>query len=206
MSGLSGLSGLSHLAIRPVVAGDVDALLAFELEHRAYFERWVNARDPRFYSEQGVADAIAAAEAARAADRAFQYLVVEGDRIVGRVNLTAVRRAPFECADLGYRIGEHDGGRGIASSAVAMCLAAAFGTHGLLRIEATARPENPGSIRVLERNGFRQFGHSRRSFELGGQWFDRLLFERHADSLGSQLSLIEREQFSHVQDMRPSST
>jgi ribosomal-protein-alanine N-acetyltransferase len=172
---------LSGIRIRPVVAADTAALLRFELEHRAYFERWVQARDPAFYSATGVAAAIAAAESARSAGQAFQYLVVDGERIVGRVNLTHVRRTHFHCADLGYRIGEHDGGRGIASRAVALCLEQAFGELGLQRIEATARPENAGSIRVLERNGFRQFGHSRRSFELGGQWFDRLLFERHRD-------------------------
>ena len=172
---------MSELAIRPVAAAEAGALLRFELQHRAYFESWVNARDPRFYSEQGVAAAIAAAEAAWAGDQAFQYLIVDGGRIVGRVNLTAVRRMHFNCADLGYRIGEHDGGRGVASRAVALCLEQAFGTHALGRIEAVARPENKGSIRVLERNGFRQFGHSRRSFELDGQWFDRLLFERHRD-------------------------
>jgi len=159
---------LSDLRIRPVAAGDAAALLRFELEHRAYFERWVNARDPAFYSAAGVAAAVAAAEAAWAAGQAFQYLVVEGDRIVGRVNLTAVRRAPFHCADLGYRIGEH-----------------AFGPNGLLRVEANARRENAGSVRVLERNGFRQYGRSRRSFELGGRWFDRLHFERHRDELPS---------------------
>ena len=175
------MSGLATLRIRPLTAGDAAALLRFELAQRAYFERWINARDPTFYSEQGVAAAIAAAEAARASDQAFQYLVVEDERLVGRVNLTAVRRAHFRCADLGYRIGEHDGGRGIASQAVALCLAQAFGPHGLARIEAVARPENKRSVRVLERNGFRQFGHSRRSFELGGEWFDRLLFERHRD-------------------------
>jgi len=172
---------LSGVAIRRVTAADAPALLSFELTHRAYFESWINARDPGFYSEQGVAAAIAAAEAAWAADQAFQYLIVEDGRLVGRVNLTAVRRAHFHCADLGYRIGEHDGGRGVASRAVALCLEQAFDTHGLGRIEAIARPENKGSIRVLERNGFRQFGRSRRSFELGGQWFDRLLFERHRD-------------------------
>ena len=175
---------MSGLAIRPVAAADAAALLQFELAHRAYFETWVNARDPAFYSADGVAAAIAAAEAAWADDQAFQYLIVEDGRIVGRVNLTAVRRAHFHCADLGYRIGEHDGGRGVASRAVALCLAQAFGTHGLGRVEAVARPENKGSIRVLERNGFRQFGRSRRSFELGGQWFDRLLFERHRDAAG----------------------
>lgn len=174
---------MSGLAIRPLAAADAAPLLQFELAHRAYFETWVNARDPRFYSEEGVAAAIAAAEAAWADDQAFQYLVVEDGRIVGRVNLTQVRRAHYHCADLGYRIGEHDGGRGVASRAVALCLQQAFGTHGLGRIEAVARPENKGSIRVLERNGFRQFGRSRRSFELAGEWFDRLLFERHRDEL-----------------------
>ena len=174
---------MTTLRIRPVLAGDAAALLRFELAHRAYFERWINARDPRFYSEHGVAAAIAAAEAARANDQGYQYLIVEDERLVGRVNLSAVRRTHFQCADLGYRIGEHDGGRGIASRAVALCLAEAFGALGLGRIEAIARPENQGSVRVLERNGFQQFGHSRRSFELGGQWFDRLMFERHRDDI-----------------------
>ena len=173
------MSAPGTLRIRPVARADAAALLRFELEHRAFFERWINARDPKFYSAQGVAAAIAAAQATWSNDQAFQYLVVEDERIVGRVNLTSVRRTHFQCADLGYRIGEHDGGRGIASQAVALCLAQAFGAHGLARIEAVARPENTGSVRVLERNGFQQFGHSRRSFELGGVWFDRLLFERH---------------------------
>jgi len=177
---------LGTLRIRPVAAADAAALLRFEIEHRAYFERWVQARDPAFYSAQGVAAAIAAAESAWAAGQAFQYLVVDGERLVGRVNLTHVRRAHLHCADLGYRIGEHDGGRGVASRAVALCLEQAFGPHGLQRIEATARPMNQGSIRVLERNGFHQFGHSKRSFELGGEWFDRLLFERHRDDVGAE--------------------
>ena len=172
------------MRIRPVASGDAAALLRFELEHRAYFERWVNARDSTFYSEQGVRAAIAAAEAAWAGDQAFQYLILDAERIVGRVNLTGVRRTHFQSADLGYRIGEHDGGRGVASRAVAFCLDQAFGTHGLRRVEAVARPENRGSVRVLERNGFVQFGHSRRSFELGGRWFDRLHFERHREPPG----------------------
>ena len=162
-----------------MAAGDTAALLRFELDNRAYFESWVNAREPDYYSEQGVHAAIAASAAAWAAEQAFQYLVVEGERIVGRVNLTAVKRAHFDCAELGYRVGENEGGRGVASEAVRLCLGEAFDTHRLRRVEAVARPENRGSVRVLERNGFVQFGHSRRSFELGGRWFDRLLFERH---------------------------
>jgi ribosomal-protein-alanine N-acetyltransferase len=170
---------LSGLCIRRPVADDADELLRFERINRAYFEARINARDPDFYSEQGVHAALAEAESAWDSGRAFQYLVFDDGRLVGRVNLTAVRRAHFHCAELGYRIAEGESGRGLASRAVALCLAQAFGAHGLWRVEAVARPENLGSIRVLERNGFSAFGRSRRSFELNGQWFDRLYFERH---------------------------
>jgi ribosomal-protein-alanine N-acetyltransferase len=173
---------VSAVRIRALSADDAGALLRFELEHRAFFERRITARDPSFYSEQGVRAAIAAAGEAWARDEAFQYLVLEDRRLVGRVNLSQVRRAHFHGAELGYRIGEHDNGRGIASRAVALCLAQAFGVHGLWRVQADARVDNAGSVRVLERNGFTQYGHSRRSFELAGTWHDRLHFERHRDA------------------------
>jgi len=73
-------------------------------------------------------------------------------------------------------------GRGHASEAVRLVLAKAFGELGLARVEAQARVGNEGSIKVLLRNGFREFGRSRRSFLLDGVWHDRLHFERHADA------------------------
>lgn len=171
---------LDALRIRRPVAADAAELLRFELANRAYFETWINARDESFYSAEGVRSALVAADQAWAGDRAYQYLVVDDARIVGRVNLNAIRRSHFNSAELGYRVGERERGRGIASRAVALCLAEAFDMHALWRIEATARPENKASVRVLERNGFQGFGHSRRSFRLHGEWFDLLHFERHA--------------------------
>lgn len=167
--------------IRPPEFDDARSLLAFELANRAHFEAWVQPREESFYSLDGVQAAIAAAQAARLGDRAFQYLVFMQRRLVGRVNLHAVRRAHHNCAELGYRIAQSESGRGLASTAVALCLAEAFGPLDLWRVEATARPENAGSIRVLERSGFQRFGHSRRSVRLQGTWFDLLHFERHRD-------------------------
>jgi ribosomal-protein-alanine N-acetyltransferase len=168
--------------IRPPELEDARSLLAFELANRAHFEAWVQPREEGFYSLEGVQAAIAAAQAARLGDRAFQYLVFAQQRLVGRVNLHAVRRAHHDCAELGYRIAHGEGGRGLASAAVALCLAEAFGPLDLWRVEATARPENAASIRVLERSGFQRFGHSRRSVRLQGAWFDLLHFERHRDA------------------------
>ena len=159
-----------------------DELLRFEADNRAFFEARVNSRPAAYYSPDGVRAAIEVAEREAAEDKGYQFLVrTDSDELVGRANLIGVRRKHFHCADLGYRMAESACGKGYASEAVRLVLAKAFGELGLKRIEANARVANEGSIRVLKRNGFEQFGHSRRSFELNGVWHDRLYFERHAD-------------------------
>lgn len=172
---------MDTIALIPPAHGDLDALLAFELANRAFFEATINARPPAYYSREGVARAIGAAIEDAANDRGYQFLVKSAQgELLGRVNLSGIKRAHFHSGVLGYRIGQSAGGRGIASAAVGQVLEIAFGQLGLKRIEADASVANAGSIRVLERNGFVQYGRSRRSFELQGQWVDRLHFERHA--------------------------
>ncbi|MDI4634437.1 GNAT family N-acetyltransferase [Pelomonas sp. V22] len=170
------------ISIAPVAASDQDELLAFELHNRRFFETWVNPRPPSYYAPDGVSKAIRAAQLDAEQDRAYQYLVREAGLLVGRINLSQVLRLGYQSASLGYRIGQDHNGRGIAQAAVKLALAEAFGRHGLWRIEATCRPENPASQRVLQVSGFQQFGHARRCFQLNGQWFDLLHFETHADA------------------------
>ena len=172
---------MSHLQLVPATPDVADELLRFETVNRAFFESRINARPAAYYSPEGVRAALALAVREAAEDKGYQFLIRgEAGELVGRVNLIGVRRAHFHCADLGYRIGEAACGRGIASEAVHLVLAKAFGELRLLRLEAKASATNPGSVRVLERNGFQQFGRSLRSFELDGVWHDRLHFERHA--------------------------
>ncbi|MGV3683880.1 MAG: GNAT family N-acetyltransferase [Acidovorax sp.] len=171
------------LSLLPPSLDDVRELLSFEESNRQFFEQSINARPAGFYSEEGVAQAIELASKEADRDAGYQYLVRDPlGSIVGRVNLTRVRRAHFHSAELGYRIGQSAAGKGYASEAVRQVLDKAFGTLGLLRIEATCRPENEGSLKVLGRTGFSQFGRSRQSFELGGRWYDLLHFERRADA------------------------
>ncbi len=167
------------LTIRHPTLNDADALLAFEIDNRAYFEHWINARPADYYSLDAVRAAIATAQADIAKDRAYPYLVCSGDAIVGRVNLVDVTRPYFNRATLGYRIGQAFAGQGYASRAVALALEAAAGDLRLSRIEAVVRPQNAGSTRVLERNGFRAFGRATRCMYFQGEWHDLLHYERH---------------------------
>jgi [ribosomal protein S5]-alanine N-acetyltransferase len=160
---------------------DVGELLAFELENRAYFESHINARPPEYYGVDGVKAAVGLAIQEAAQDKAYQYLVRDvGGVLVGRANLTNIKRRHFHSAELGYRIAQSAAGYGYAREAVRQVVALAFGPLQLVRIEATSRPENEASVRVLERNGFSRFGRSSRSFELSGAWYDLLHFELRA--------------------------
>ncbi|WP_321889851.1 GNAT family N-acetyltransferase [Paraburkholderia bannensis] len=172
------------LTIRHPTLNDADALLAFEIDNRAYFEHWINARSAAYYSLAAVREAIANAQTDIDKDRAYQYLVCSGDEIVGRVNLVDVARPYFNRATLGYRIGSQFAGQGYASQAVALALECAATHLRLSRVEAVVRPQNVGSTRVLERNGFTAFGRATRSMYLHGEWHDLLHYERHLGEAG----------------------
>ncbi|MGK5042725.1 GNAT family N-acetyltransferase [Janthinobacterium sp. GB1R12] len=169
---------LDRLQLLPPTNADLPDLLAFELDNRAYFETWVTARAPSYYSQEAIAAAIEQAQREREQDRAYQYLAKLDGQIVGRVNLTAVMRPYYNKAALGYRIGERFGGRGYATRVVALLLEEAFGPLELWRLEATARPQNLGSVAVMQRNGFHQYGRSEKAMLFQGDWSDLLYFER----------------------------
>lgn len=174
---------MSTIHLRPLRAEDAGSLLAFELENRAFFESRINARPQSYYSLHGIRAAIEEAIQEASIDQSYRYLVKDGGgALVGLVNLTRVKRAHFHSAELGYRIAQSACGNGYAREAVRQVLAKAFGELRLVRIEATAPPENAGSARVLLHNGFTPFGRSRRSFELAGVWHDLIHYERRCDA------------------------
>jgi ribosomal-protein-alanine N-acetyltransferase len=170
------------LEIHTPTAEDSEALLEFELENRTYFESWINAREDSYYNLSSVRRAIEIAHSDASIDKAYQFLAKRNGVIVGRVNLTGVARPYFNKASLGYRIGERFGGNGYATKAVELILEKARTGLDLWRIEATVRPENQGSARVLLRNSFIKFGTARRSMKLRGTWYDLDHFEHHLAS------------------------
>lgn len=126
------------------------ALLAFELENRAYFARWVPDRGDAYFAEFDAR--LAALLAEQHAGVCFFHVLVEGDgEIVGRVNLVDVMDG---AADLGYRIAERAAGRGLATTAVRQALALAARSYGLHTVRAETTVENAGSRAVLARTGF----------------------------------------------------
>jgi ribosomal-protein-alanine N-acetyltransferase len=126
------------------------ALLAFEMENRAYFAASVPDRGDEFFAEFDARHA-QLLECQTAGTDYFYLLVARDGEVVGRVNLFKVADGS---AELGYRIAQKAAGQGLATAAVRKMRELAATEYGLTRLHARVTLDNPASRKVLERNGF----------------------------------------------------
>lgn len=170
-----------RIVLRHLEEGDAPALLDFVSENRGFLEQWEPVREDAFFTVDAQRADIAAAEADAGADRRHAFGIFLDGELVGRLALNQIVRGVFQNAYLGYSIGERWNGRGLASEAVCVAVGFAFGDLGLHRVQAAVMPRNAGSIRVLEKNGFREEGYAVGYLCINGVWEDHRIFARTRD-------------------------
>ena len=145
---------MTPFRIRELENTDVEALLAFEIHNREWFESHIDARDPAFYSGAGVTDHIESYLADFAAGAWHPFVIEDSNgRIVGRANLKSIH-SPHGCAEVGYRIDQGVCGQGLATQALQHLIEAARVRWELTQLVAYVYERNVGSRKVLERCGF----------------------------------------------------
>ncbi|TCO58377.1 GNAT family N-acetyltransferase [Actinocrispum wychmicini] len=102
------------------------------------------------------------------------FVITVDGQFAGQVTVGNVIRGSLCSAWVGYWVASHVVGGGVAPASVALVVDHAFMMAGLHRIEATVRPENKASLRVLEKLGFREEGLFRRYLDVAGGWRDHL--------------------------------
>ena len=104
----------------------------------------------------------------------FELAVVRGDggELIGGIGLHV---DGFK-AMLGYCLARSAWGQGYATEAARAMVGFGFESLGLHRIWACCDPENPGSIRVLQKVGMKREGHFRHDCRIRGEWRDNLYF------------------------------
>ncbi|WP_327291399.1 GNAT family N-acetyltransferase [Streptomyces sp. NBC_01198] len=133
------------------------ALLAFELENRAYFAAAISDRGDDYFARFDAK--LRALLAEQAAGLHFLHVLVDdGGAVQGRINLVDVADGT---AELGYRIAEKCAGQGVATAAVREVCALAAGPYGLTSLRAVTTLDNAGSRAVLTRTGFLSTGETR---------------------------------------------
>ncbi|VVP25445.1 hypothetical protein PS900_04074 [Pseudomonas fluorescens] len=146
---------MESFSVRELKMTDAQALLAFEIQNREWFESHIDARAPSFYSLQGVTDHIES-YLSDFAIGAWHPFVIEdsSQRIVGRANLKSIDSLTGS-AQVGYRIGQRACGQGLATLALRHLIQEARMRWGLAQLVAYAFRENAGSRKVLDRCGFK---------------------------------------------------
>lgn len=143
-------------------------------------------RPEEWFTVEGQRASIALSLAEREAGRSLPLVIrretPEGPAVVGRISLNGITRGAAQSASLGYWVDREHTGQGIATAAVRLAVAAAFGGLGLHRVQAEVQVGNAASLRVLERCGFARIGLAPGLLRLGGDWADcHLLQLVHAD-------------------------
>ena len=166
------------LTLRVSREEDAAALAAAYVRNRGHLAQWDPTRTEDFYTEEGQLVRIRESLALRERETALPLLFVEGDTVLGVLNLTSIVRGPFQSAVVGYWLDRDHTGRGLASAALKAVIEVARDDYGLHRLEAGTLLHNRASQSVLNRNGFERIGVAPAYLKIAGRWQDHVLFQR----------------------------
>ena len=169
--------------MRPLRVRDATGWTEVRLRNEAWLEPWEGAAEsqPALPWAQRHTTAVFASLLRNArrearAGRAYPFAVTYDGRLVGQVNVSGVVRGALDGGALGYWVDRAVAGRGVAPTAVALVVDHLFTAAGLHRVEATVRPENAASLRVVSKLGFRREGRHERYLFIDGAWRDHEVF------------------------------
>jgi len=130
--------------------------------------------------------------------RMLPYVIEVDGRFCGQLTIGNVTHGALRSAWIGYWVaGEFTGG-GVATGALALGVDHCFGAVMLHRVEATVRPENAASRKVLSKVGFREEGLLKRYLDVDGGWRDHLLVAITVEEIeGSATAQLVRRGYAY---------
>lgn len=168
-----------QVAVRPVQLRDGSAWASIRGRDEEHLSRWEPGSPGMWAQHNTAGEWVSRWLALRAVGRrgqALPFAITLDGAFAGQVMVGNVVREPLYSAYVGYWLGSHAIGGGATTAAVALVLDHCFGPVGLHRVEATVRPENMASRRVLDKLGFREEGLFRRYLNVEGAWRDHLCY------------------------------
>lgn len=129
-----------------------------QLRNRAVFEGISIGRNESYYTLEGQAELITRYTQEREHRQRYSFGIFlnESEELIGDISLVEIMADSTKKWILGYVLDGFHHGKGYMTEAIALVLEFAFKEAGLKRIEAGAKPDNVGSIRVLTKAGFQK--------------------------------------------------
>ncbi|HEX7306295.1 GNAT family protein [Lentzea sp.] len=156
---------------------DGSAWSRLRIRDRAYLEQWEPTAQEGWDERNATLSWPAQWSSLRSMARrgsTLPFMIVVNGEVAGQITVGNIVRGSLQSAWIGYWVAADRAGGGVATAAVALLTDHAFRSAGLHRLEATVRPENGASLRVLAKSGFREEGLFKRYLDVAGQWRDHL--------------------------------
>jgi ribosomal-protein-alanine N-acetyltransferase len=183
------------VALRPVRLRDGKTWSAIRIRDERHLAPWEPSMPGGWAQRHAVSEWPARWLQLRGAARrgaVLPFAITLDGRFVGQVMVGNIVREPLLSAYVGYWVDSSVTGRGVTTAAVALVVDHCFGRVGLHRLEATVRPENLASIRVLAKLGFRKEGLFRRYLDVDGAWRDHYCYAVTVEDLEKTGGLTTR--------------
>jgi ribosomal-protein-alanine N-acetyltransferase len=177
--------------LRPVRMRDAAQWSKTRLADRAHLEPWEPTTDVDWVRRQTISSWPSVCSGLRAEARKGRMLpfAIELDHeFCGQLTVGNVTHGALRSAWIGYWVASAAAGRGVATAALALGVDHCFGPVRLHRVEATVRPENVASRRVLAKVGFREEGLLERYLDVDGGWRDHLLLAITVEEVGGSVA------------------
>lgn len=165
--------------LRPVRVSDARAWRDIRVRNATWLRPWEpsNPETPLYRSSIGpYVSMVRTMRHEARLGQALPWVVTYGGEFAGQLTVGSVTWGSARSGTVGYWIDEAFAGHGIIPTALAMAVDHCFRVVGLHRLEASIRPENAASRRVVEKLGFREEGIRVRQLHINGQWRDHISY------------------------------
>jgi ribosomal-protein-alanine N-acetyltransferase len=174
------------VGLRPVRVSDARSWREIRVRNAPWLRPWepTNPETPLYRSSLGPYIAMVRAMRREARQgQAVPWVVTYGEAFVGQLTVGSITWGSARSGQVGYWIDEAYAGRGITPTVLAMAVDHCFSVIGLHRLEASIRPENHASRRVVEKLGFREEGVRVRQLHINGAWRDHVCYALTAEEV-----------------------
>ncbi|WP_427109020.1 GNAT family N-acetyltransferase [Lysinibacillus xylanilyticus] len=155
-----------EISINSLQERDAEELFEFEKNNRLFFEQMIPSRGEDYYNFETFKIRHKELLTEQQENKSKFYLIRDNsDKIIGRINLVDID-STNDIAEVGYRVGQEYGGKGIGARALKLLLETEI---SVTKIKAKTTTNNIASQRVLEKNGFKQVSTSDDEFEMNGK-------------------------------------
>jgi [ribosomal protein S5]-alanine N-acetyltransferase len=169
------------VALRPVRVSDARTWREIRVRNASWLRPWEPSNPETPLHRSSLGPYVAMVRTMR--HEALPWVVTYGGEFAGQLTVGSIVWGSSRSGQIGYWIDEAFAGRGIIPTALAMAVDHCFRVVGMHRLEASIRPENTASRRVVEKLGFREEGIRVRQLHINGAWRDHICYAITAEEV-----------------------